>query len=59
MKIRNLNVCLVLVAAFAVCNIGCYEHRRGPGIEIEVHDSGWHHDHDQDHGVQWNHDNKH
>jgi hypothetical protein len=57
MKIQNAGIGLVLLALFATYVAGCYEHPRGPGVEIEVHGSTWHHRNDADHGAQSDHDN--
>ena len=59
MKIQNVGVCLAFLAVFGTYFAGCYEHPRGPGIEIEIHDSAWHHTNDGDHGAQWDHDHDH
>ena len=56
MKIQNVGVCLAFLAIFGTYFAGCYEHPRGLGIEIEIHDSSWHHQNDSDHGAQWEHD---
>ena len=56
MKLTTLGLLLVILAGFSTFAMGCYEHPRGVGIDVDVHDSGWHHGHDDDHGVQWDHD---
>ena len=56
MKILTLGSYLFLLGFLAACGTGCYEHRgEGVGVDVTVHDSRWHYDHDHDDNWRANH----
>ncbi len=58
MKLFTLSRYAVLFALFAIFTPGCYAHvggGHGAGVEIVVHDSRWHYDHDHDDDWRYHH----
>ncbi len=57
MKIFTLGCYAVLFALCVTWTSGCYAHMsgQGAGVEVVVHDSRWHYDHDHDDNWRSNH----